>query len=343
MGQAWDDMLAEFRRLGGIAENIEQRPGQYGNGIFPVDPSRPVEIFVPGRLLIDEDQYQLQGDELVINPALDIEPEVRGFLDSYQKQFSWGGSGRRDCERFEISLANLPTTVLDPLKKYRLLDVGSRHQDGLVSAAYRHFLVSRRINHQHRKVLMPIIELINHASGSPGYVFDGGIGFKGTSSDEVTVNYSNHSDALMRFLTYGFASHELRAYSVPFQCKLGDGRRLVIGYDLADVVPGGGVGMPVVRCDARNITLSHLVIASERTPRLPRSVFREVLKELAQPVVDEIFDRVRGFNIQVLCDFLTLLDGLQQEVAQTFGKALRYQLWALSHCYGSRQLPSKHD
>ena len=34
---SWDDMIAEFRALGGTADNIVQAKGPLGRGIFPID------------------------------------------------------------------------------------------------------------------------------------------------------------------------------------------------------------------------------------------------------------------------------------------------------------------
>ena len=48
----WDEMIAEFRALGGVADNIEQRRGSLGRGLFPIDPGKPIRIAVPKLSLI---------------------------------------------------------------------------------------------------------------------------------------------------------------------------------------------------------------------------------------------------------------------------------------------------
>ena len=62
MGSAaeWHEFLDEFRQLGGRAENAMQRKGKFGLGIFPIDPSKPVDLFVPSNLLVATDNIELK-------------------------------------------------------------------------------------------------------------------------------------------------------------------------------------------------------------------------------------------------------------------------------------------
>ena len=337
----WHEMLADFRRLGGIAENIEQRVGALGNGIFPIDVTQPIDIYVPPALLLDADQYVLQGGDLVVNPELAVSDEVRHFLNCYQKNFSWGADGQKSSERFERALAQLPTAILAKLKQLHLLNLEIRHKATWDEVVRQRFLQSRRINYHDRKVSMPIIELINHGTSSPGYLIKEGIRFKGNFDGEVTVNYSLTSDAMLRFLSYGFANLEPRAYSIPTRLKMSDGIIVVVGYDLAKVERSNGISIPRLECEGQRIRLSHLLIGAERTPRVPRTIFRETMKAFPTAVADELFDRFRGANQQALCDLLDLAEGDDSEIVRTLPQAVRNQLRAMSHAFGVRPLPAK--
>ena len=90
----WSQMLDEFRALGGKAENVEQRRGRYGNGLFPVDPEQSIHITVPEHLLIDSEHLVLEGEALVVSPSIEVTLDARGFIARYQKYFSWGAEGR---------------------------------------------------------------------------------------------------------------------------------------------------------------------------------------------------------------------------------------------------------
>ena len=64
----WDAMLAEFRGLGGIADNICIRDGQFGRGLFPIDPSKPVDVYIPESLLIDVQHLHFAYADLRVGP-----------------------------------------------------------------------------------------------------------------------------------------------------------------------------------------------------------------------------------------------------------------------------------
>lgn len=332
----WNQMLDDFRQLGGCAENIEQRVGQYGNGIFPTDPAQPVNIAVPAALLVDADILVLDGENLTVDPASGVPTEVRHFIDRYQKHFSWGADGRKQVEAFEAALKGLPEPLLQRLQHIHLLNLSKRHKGPWLEVLRQRFLQSRRINYHERKVSMPIIELINHSPKSQGYLINDGIQFKGRFSDEVTVNYSPNSDSLLRFLTYGFASLEPAAYSLPMQLKMSDGATLYVGNNTGATYNVDKLPLPKVEIGGNKRKLAHLLLSTERAPRLPRSVLRKVLCDLPKALADEIFDRLRNANQLELCNLLELADGDDTSITKEFRKAVVYQLKAMTHCYGVR-------
>src|ERR1041385_3273668 len=86
----WDEMLDEFRSLGGIADNIRLGEGRFGRGLFPVDPSRPYRIHIPPSLLVNIRHVECEQDILRISPAANIGAREKAFLESYEREFSWG-------------------------------------------------------------------------------------------------------------------------------------------------------------------------------------------------------------------------------------------------------------
>lgn len=332
----WSQMLDEFRQLGGTAENIEQRVGQYGNGIFPIDPAQPIEITIPARLLLDADQLVLDGDDLVVAPTAGVPVAVRDFIGRYQKHFSWGADGRKHVEIFEAALKNLPEALLTRLRQLRLVNLAVRHKGPWDEMLHRRFLQSRRINYHERKVSMPIIELINHSAKSPGYSINDGIQFKGRFAEEVTVNYSPTSDSLMRFLTYGFAHQEPVAYSLPIHLKLNKEEVIRVGYESGSFNVVDKMPLPKVVTEGQRRTLSHLRLGMDRAPRLPRTLLRKALPDLPAPVADELFDRLRNVNQLELCTLLELANGIDTPIVKEFRQAVIYQLKALTYCHGAR-------
>ena len=61
MDDKWDFLLSEFRRLGGIAENVCQKEGEFGRGIFSINPNLRSKIYTPSELMINKDDITLEG------------------------------------------------------------------------------------------------------------------------------------------------------------------------------------------------------------------------------------------------------------------------------------------
>lgn len=335
MAQAysWDRMLEEFRQLGGTADNVVQRQGGHGNGIFAVDPTQPVGIRVPARLLVDVKHVVLDGDDLVVDPAAGVPAEVCDFFSRYQRHFSWGAAGRRDVEAFEKSLQGLPEALRDRLKALALLDLEQRHQGEWAEVLKTWFLNSRKISYKGHTVVMPVVELVNHSPKSRGFKVEDDISVEGVFEDEVTVNYSV-SDSLRRFFTYGFASQEPVAFSLPVLFSLRGGPQVQVSNLIDTVIRAGNLPAPKVEEKGNRRILSHLRLGSEGSPRLPKTLMRKALPDLPAETADEVFERIRSANIGTLCDLLDLAEGA--ESCGPLRRAIVCQLRALSHCHGVR-------
>jgi len=333
---SWTRMLDEFRSLGGVAQNVEQRIGQYGNGIFPIDPSEPIAIEIPEPLLVDVDQIVLDGEDLVVKPESAIANAARDFFARYQKHFSWGAEGRKNVDSFESALKTLPEPLLAKMRQLTLLNLEARHQGQWIEVLRRRFLDSRKINYHERAVSMPIIELINHCAHSPGYSIGQGIKVAGTFDAEVTVNYSATCDSLRRFLNYGFANLEPYAYSLPLHVNIKDIGVIVVSSDVTSIRQVDGLGVPKVELENQRRVISHLRLALEKAPRMPRTMLRKALSDLPETVVDELFERFRNANLSELCNLLELCEGVNTPIGSELRRALLLQLRALTHCFGVR-------
>ena len=105
MDQNWLFLLSEFRSLGGIADNVCQKDGDFGRGIFPSNPNKRSRIYIPWNLMIHIDDIYLEGKKLRIKRDKKYSQEIRNFFDYYQDNFSWGGGGKEKVESFEKQLS----------------------------------------------------------------------------------------------------------------------------------------------------------------------------------------------------------------------------------------------
>jgi hypothetical protein len=75
----WDEMLTEFRALGGIAENIRLGAGSFGRGLFPIDPIKPINISIPEELLVSVDAVAIENGAFRVKAASPISDAGPGF------------------------------------------------------------------------------------------------------------------------------------------------------------------------------------------------------------------------------------------------------------------------
>ena len=109
MGSAadWHAFLDEYRTFGGKAENLMQRKGAFGLGLFPIDPSKPIDLFVPDPLLVPVEDVDFVDGEVVIRDASKFPDGYSDWFRRYQKTYSWGAEGRDNTLALEEGLKNL--------------------------------------------------------------------------------------------------------------------------------------------------------------------------------------------------------------------------------------------
>lgn len=334
---AFERMLVDFRALGGVAVNIQQRIGSYGWGLFPIETGAPCTLHTPEKLLIDEGHVVLVGEDLVVDPAHEIDAGVRAFFNNYQKHFSWGVEGQKSVNAFESGLRALP----EPLKR-RLTELGFINLEVSKDLEWpevlrRSFLNTRRIAYKNRIVIMPLIELINHSPSAGGYDVRDGVKVAGQFDGEILVNYSSACDSLARFCTYGFTGPEQCAFSLPIKVQLTQGQSLSVGLGYSETLMCDGLALPKHEFKDGVWNLSHLRIGQKSAPRLPRTLLRRVLKDYPVSLVDETYERIRSGNLLALADLLEAADGVEGEVAAQLRSAIRWQLKAMSQSFGARE------
>ena len=105
---SWQQILIEFRALGGVAENIDLRQGAYGRGIFPLDPELPSKIQVPEDLLINAKYLHIDSKEIKINRDSPYTPETKRFIDNYLESIAFEACIWDEINEFEDGLRELP-------------------------------------------------------------------------------------------------------------------------------------------------------------------------------------------------------------------------------------------
>ncbi len=327
MNANWDLLLLEFRKNGGIAENICLKEGVLGRGIFPLNPSLKSKIHVPPKLLIKKEDIILERNKLRIKKDKGYCQEVREFFNFYQDNFSWEG-GKESTEFFERGLYLLPSDIKKLIKNYTLLDLEERHSGNWNDVVKTVFLNARGVNFEEKSVIAPIWELVNHEINSfPFLISSNGISTPNYAprKSELTQVYGYQS-SLMRVLQYGFFCKEAVVFSLPFTliCKESSREIICKGLELSE-------DKLKFKVTSSKIIIDCLPIGSPIKPLLPIRYFEQISKESRlQDLSYDLFRKIILLNKlrrKEILDKLQLIDNLSVEI---LSKAITYELNSIS-------------
>jgi hypothetical protein len=325
--------------LGGTADNVVQRAGPYGYGLFPIDSTKPVDIHVPETLLIPIKWVREDGPDLVTDEEFGSDARIREFFTRYQRAFSWGRDGRRSALSWFELIASLPEEIRRHLDGKLGLNLPQEERGA--GHGLSRFLATRSIIYHDEPILMPVLELVNHAPHMRGFDTCGdGVRVRGVFTDEILVCYSLACDSLGRFVDYGFVCDEKKVFSLPLRFHEVFGTRLVILRQTEKRQGPSGVPLllPTVESTAQGIVISHVQLGNEFMPRVSRSIFRRILPQFSPEQADEAFERIRAANIHILVNLLGELEGRDSQSCSQLRAVVRMQVSALAGSFGVRDL-----
>ncbi|MFL5238325.1 MAG: hypothetical protein ACJ8EL_12115 [Rhizomicrobium sp.] len=330
---SWNDMLDEFRSVGGTAENICLKEGAFGRGLFPVDPAKAVKVHIPDSLLIDLSHAEFdENNGFHVSPAAQVGPREKAFLENYEREFSWG-TGRTDTERLLHAMHGAPTPLRQllhtPFEAERWL------AEPTPKAVQNAFFGSRVIAYKGRNVIMPIVELANHGHLTRYSVTDG-VGLSGQFSGEILVQYE-FADTWALFAKWGFASEEPFALSLPLTIQ-SKSASIIIRRNIGSVVSAQKPFFPEVTVSGNTVELAYMLLGSRQFPRLARGNFQQIMRDAGHPEANEPFDMIQHINRMQFFELIALSEGAAPLLRDVLRKVALSQLKAMSHNVGTREV-----
>ena len=219
----WNDLCSCFEELGGVAQNICQRKGEFGRGIFPIDPSRRAKIMTPKNLLIKSENLGIREGKIVIKDGFSYSADEKKFLEMYYNDYSWGDNGCSDSAIFLKFIATLPDSLKRSLLDYGFLSTGLLKAGIDQKTLLKRFIDERTVGFAGERVLAPIWEFVNHNSFSlPLRVTPFGVETPPLDfgRGEILHKYSETNSPMRMWKNYGFACRCVVAYSIPFAINL---------------------------------------------------------------------------------------------------------------------------
>ena len=71
---------------------------------------------------------------------------------------------------------------------------------------------------------------------------------------------------------------------------------------------------------------------------MPKGIVHRVFRDASRPVTDESFELIQHLNRLRFLELIKELEGLSGPIVTTIRNTCRFQLVALSHCYGIREI-----
>ena len=324
MYKNWDFLLSEFRRLGGIADNICQREGDYGRGIFPVDSTLRSRIFTPSRLMIKKEDVYLEDNKIRIRQDKEYDQELRKFFNFYQDNFSWSYGGKEITENFEKGLSLFNGDLKQLIKNNTLFDLEQRHQGNWDEVVKEQFLKSRVVSFGKDQFIAPIWELVNHKVKSlPFIISEKGISTPNYPSINCELRHSyGNTGPLNRFFSYGFFSPETIVFSFPF--TMTDNNK---SFHIS--CKGKCLNDDSMKIERSNnqITLEGLPIADSNNCKLVMDYFEEIRKRIGEINLSKDFLlRIFELNIEKRNNIISESTLVDNKVSKMLTKTIQYEI-----------------
>jgi len=300
----FENVLDDFRVLGGVANNIDCHESiNGGRGLFAFNPKLPIQIHCRPNFLLEYQDIQLDDQKHIkVSERGSNNKEIKSFYEKFHRYFGWSAGGFDEIRGFYNELNLLP----DEIKKFLSIF-------GWPSSSFKklsdnelldHYLVSRQININSKKIIMPFIEMINHSPNGNNYVIDDGIKFNGYFNGEIFANYNSHVDMFHFFRNYRFVSVTGCMLSCDMSIDFPSIGRIFISRFDGIVNKDRGLTLPQVKKTEGKLSISFVELFNKHGRA--REIFTELMSSYDIPLAkaNEIFNGIIEINIQVLIAFL---------------------------------------
>ena len=299
------ELLEKFKKLGGVADNIELRHGQFGRGIFPINPNLPVTIKAPTNLLVSPSGLYLDRDKHIrINKKFELNSAFISFYEDYQQFFGWSNGGLGEISTHHNELKGLSKN----LKKFLLLFgwLQSDFDNKTIKEHLDDYFISRQIGIENESKLMPILDLINHSANGKQYIVKDGVHVLGTFENEVLTCYRRNFDAFHFFRNYHFSAESSTVLSCNVKIEVPDiGAINISRFDSTFNIKDGVITSKIIKKNS-GINISFLELVSDGKSTSPRKMFADRMHEfhLTAQCSNQIFDGLIKHNRKALEDVI---------------------------------------
>ncbi len=326
MTAGFQDLLERFTALGGVAENICQREGEHGRGIFPVDSSRRAKIITPRNLLIDRGKVCISRDQIYVKDSSQFSSKEKNFIE-LNYNYAWENGGNICATKFLKYVSMMPKSV-----KHQLLVCGFIGNDLLnnvpdENGVFKRFIDERVVSFEGNSVLASVWDLVNHSSFSPPLrITPHGVETPPIEpgSGEILHKYSGKNSPIGMWSKYGFACDCIVVYSIPLNVNLGNQPLTIRCAGKLGLDPKEKTSFSV----AGNILSIKSLPVGCLSITLPQENFKSILTSvgLTADVANRLFLKIIEANLKARSDLIDSLQELGCNAQAQLYKALIYEI-----------------
>jgi hypothetical protein len=286
-------------------------------------------------LLFRAEDIVFAEGKIGLGRSFDISDPARRFFERYANALSWGAGGESESIAFVVALDAIPANIRELLvAEFGFADL---FNGNFAVRVQNRFLRSHEIPWSGKPIVAPLIELATRDASGLRCERGTNLQIQGYVRDEVLVRRTA-PDAYSGFHLFGLPSPESAAYSLPVKIAFAE-REIVIDRRISENTKRGSNRLPRLQTEGDRVLFSHLLLGHEKVPRLPRGIFRTLMRETGiKEDVDEVFDRIVRFNALKFIGLLQALEPYDGDMILRLKRMARFQLEAMAYSIGSREI-----
>ena len=323
----WENLVNAFKKLGGIAENIDIHEGELGRGIFPQDKTHRSLIATPKNILVKSNSLQIKGENLKILGDSGMAQKEREFAEQYYNELSWGNEGNKDTKIFLGHFTSLPEPIKNKLEKNRFIDSKMLNYKRSDETLLERFIDERAFKFKGESVLVPMLELVNHSNFAPPFrVTRTGLETPPAEANgsEILHKYSGKNSAMSLWRSYGFSAKSIVSYGIPFEITINEYSTTVRCYGQQE--PESNEIKPK-NSESGLISINSLPVGCEIST-LPLSALSSILSttEIDGETIRNLMIFIQKLNIETRSELLKDLLEYEQNSISELSKALKHEI-----------------
>lgn len=289
-------LLEQSEQFGAVFRNVRVEGFDNGFGLVAVNANADIEISVPKEMQLSRDAVDMTTGKL--KAEADVPAEYRDWVDRYLSVLLNKDRMEAEAAKREF-VAAMDEETQETFSGMALGNFLNPATD--VETTNQFLLGNQFIGSSAGPVLNPILGLARPGQSALTMQVSANGSFRvvGKAEEEINV-VAGPYDALHALNSMNHAARFNAAFSVPMAVQLAKGGTLRIGRAFHDKQRVQNMSLPRVSRQGEIISLAYIPIGFANQPRAPREIFRQTLKPFDLAGLDELWSRIRSYNLSKL-------------------------------------------